>query len=227
MAFEKINDRLQKVRDKIGKRTDIDQQVKEAYREAYREIAHKYPFAELETSYIDVIPGGIDELTLAETERMIRFVTVTDPSTDAKRWLKPRGLKHLTGWTGVAQGMPAVLVIEGRRLIFRPKADKAYNIEIFTRKRVLIASPIEDTQLELPEEWLVILDHLAAEQVLIDLMEYDKAQAIHILLFGGTDSNTGKRLPGLMAQRIPKRFAESEAAEYAIQPLIRRYSHVR
>lgn len=103
---------------------------------------------------------------------------------------------------------------------FTPVPDKAYQIQA----RILRQHPINDnvlnqTQILIPREWNEILVWAAVERGFMEYLEYEKAQKVHILLYG--DPKHPDRI-GLIESRKKRREMEAHRTEQALRPVYRR-----
>ena len=108
---------------------------------------------------------------------------------------------------------------------FYPVPNKPYQVQ----SRVLIYHPINwlappQTTIMLPIDWLEILKLAAAQRGFLELEEFEKATAIHNLLYGDPKypGNTG-----LMNGRKKKRMKEMWRTEAPLRPTVRSYSYAR
>jgi len=104
---------------------------------------------------------------------------------------------------------------------FDPVPDKAYQVQM----RALKFHPITDNQLNqtvilLPRDWNEILVWAAAERGFMELLEYEKAQQIHVLLYG--DPKYPAR-PGVINGRKKKREQEAWRESSPLRPVVRTY----
>ncbi len=102
---------------------------------------------------------------------------------------------------------------------FTPVPDKAYQVQA----RILRMHPINDnvlsqTQILLPRDWNEVLIWSAVERGFAELLEYEKAAKIHVLLHG--DLKHPER-PGLISGRKKRRERESWRTEQALRPVVR------
>lgn len=102
-----------------------------------------------------------------------------------------------------------------------PLPDKTYQVQA----RIYYQHPINDnvlcdTVVLLPRDWLEILCYAAAERGFIELLEYEKAKEIHMLLHGDPKDPTR---PGLFYGRKKRRERENWRQEAALRPVIRSY----
>ena len=78
--------------------------------------------------------------------------------------------------------------------------------------------------INLPDDWLEILDYEAQMRGFIDLQEPDKAAGVRQLLYGNPKK---PGMPGLIKQRLTRIQAEYENANYGIRPRKQRYTFVK
>lgn len=100
-----------------------------------------------------------------------------------------------------------------------PVPDKNYQIQA----RILRAHPINDVTLNLttiliPREWNEVLIWSAVERGFMEYLEFEKAQAIHMLLHG--DPKHPERL-GLIEGRKKRREMEAFRTEQPLRPVYR------
>lgn len=100
-----------------------------------------------------------------------------------------------------------------------PIPDQAYKVQA----RILRQHPIDDTTLTntvllTPRDWNEILIWASVERGFMELLEYEKAQAIHVLLYG--DPKYPDR-PGIINGRKKRFEMEAWRTEEALRPIIR------
>jgi hypothetical protein len=110
----------------------------------------------------------------------------------------------------------------GASIGFDPTPDKAYQVQV----RLLRQHPINDSQLStticlLPRDWHDILIWSAVERGFMENNEYEKAQAVHTLLYGDPKDSTK---PGLIKSRKKTRSREAWREQQALRPRVARYS---
>jgi hypothetical protein len=109
----------------------------------------------------------------------------------------------------------------GNTVGFIPVPDKTYQVQArLLRQHPINDSALEITQILLPRDWNEILCWSAAERGFAELLEYEKAAAIHAMLHG--DPKYPER-PGLIAGRKKRREREDWRQEKALRPIVRRY----
>lgn len=107
----------------------------------------------------------------------------------------------------------------GATIGFTPVPDKPYQIQT----RMLMMHPINDANLNqtvilIPRDWNEILIWAAAQRGFMENLEFEKAQRIHILLYG--DPKHPDR-PGLLEGRKKRREMEAHRTETALRPTYR------
>ena len=221
-----ISDRTANVKFKLGNRTDIDTKIEEWYRDAYLEIAYGYPFEELEETVHDTMVKDIDAYDYPDEARGIKVITIEFDT--GERRLRRRHIRNIERYQStLAPGQPALYAPFGNQIIVRPVPSASFNFRWRIWKKPTIEDTLADTLLEVPDDWLEILDYAATIRGHTDLLERDKAGELHAILHGGSYTNsdgTVRRFPGIIKQRLLRRQAEHVDSEYAIRPLIRRYT---
>jgi len=108
---------------------------------------------------------------------------------------------------------------------FVPVPDKNYQ----TQARIYQMHPINDNQLNqtqilISRNWNEILVLMAVEKGFLELLQYEKAAAIHKLLHG--DPDNPKKL-GMIQGRKKRREKEHWREQKALRPIVRSYSYGR
>jgi hypothetical protein len=102
---------------------------------------------------------------------------------------------------------------------FTPVPDKAYQIQT----RMLRQHPINQAQLNqtvilIPNDWNEVLVWAAVERGFMEYLEYEKAQKVHVLLYG--DPRHPDR-PGLLEGKKKRREMEAHRTEEPLRPVYR------
>lgn len=102
---------------------------------------------------------------------------------------------------------------------FTPVPDKPYQIQT----RMLRQHPVNDAQLNqtqilIPRDWNEILIWAAVERGFMEYLEFEKAQKVHMLLYG--DPKHPEK-PGLIYGRKKRRTQENWRTEAALRPVYR------
>ena len=219
-----ISDREADVKFMLGNRTDLDDRIRRWYRDGYLEIGRSYPFEELEDTVEDTMVATIPEYDYPDEARAIKTITMLfDNSQERRLWR--RHIRIIERYPTQAPGRPIIYAPFGNQIIVRPIPDQSFDFRWRIWKKPIIESSIEDTVLNVPDDWLEVLDYAAALRGHIALLERDKAAEIHAILFGGVDPRNGKKSTGLIAEKMRTRGqAENVDSEYAIRPRVRRYT---
>lgn len=111
----------------------------------------------------------------------------------------------------------------GSLIGFTPVPDRGYQVQT----RMLQQHPINDSDLAsttilIPRDWNEILIWAAAERGFMELLEFEKAQKVHLLLYG--DPKQPGR-PGLIDGRKKRREHEAWRTEEALRPMLRPYMY--
>ncbi len=239
MAFQQISDRTTHVREKLGKRTDIDTRINLWLGDAYLELGMGFSFEEL-LSTVDTpttageVEGTDDIYDYPSNTRAIKALTLIR-SNDSRQPLIRRSIRLIERYSASTPGPPSIYApysvqaatTTTRLIIVRPIPDIVYTPGIRWRiwLKPVLDGTIADTYLRMPDDWLEILDYSAALRGFTELLEHERAAAIFALLNGAEDPRTGKRQPGLIAKRMTAMQAEVGEEEYAIRPRIRKYTH--
>ena len=212
LTFQTIDDRRPYVVSKLGNRTDIDASINQWLGDAYLELGNNYPFEELLTTEETSTVVGTGQYNYPDNVRAIRHLSIID-SDDFKTPLVRRNQRFLDRYNTVHEGRPivyssytdrtsAVPPVINRIILVRPVPDEVYTIEWRAWLKPVLASPVENTILYLPDDWLEILDYAASLRGFTSLQAPNRAAEIHALLFGVDNPRTGKREPGLITQRM-------------------------
>lgn len=123
---------------------------------------------------------------------------------------------------GSQSGIPTRWYRFGDTLGFDITPDQAYQVQA----RILRMHPINDDNLSatpvlLPRDWHIIIVIAAVEHAFIELNEYEKAGAVHQLLYGDP-KNPGK--PGMIESRKKRRQREGWRSSVSLSPIAGRYS---
>jgi hypothetical protein len=103
-----------------------------------------------------------------------------------------------------------------------PVPDKNYQIQA----RLYKQHPINDnvlgqTQILISRNWNEVLVWAAAERGFMELLQFEKAAAIHQLLYGDPDQ---PKKPGLLYGKKKRRMKENFRTQVALRPIVRGYS---
>ena len=105
---------------------------------------------------------------------------------------------------------------------FVPVPMKNYQVQARIYIMHPIASPINQTQILIGNNWNEILVLMAVEKGFLELLEYEKATSIHQLLHG--DPKYPMK-PGMIQGRKKRRAKENWRMQKPLRPIIRGYSY--
>lgn len=201
-------------------------------KEAYNEICLGYRFEELESSVTDQMVQGIDIYTLPAQCRFLRAITLLFPqsSPNEPRPIRRRHIRNIRRYQTVSQGPPAIYAPYNPggqpSIIVRPVPDQGYQFIWDIQVKPTFGATIAATTVNLPDDWIDILKWLTCLRGHTALVERDKAGEIQTLLFGGYDPGLGRRVPGIIRQRVSARDKlDIEDSEFGLQPQVRRYTN--
>lgn len=223
MAYQQISARTTLVQNKLGGRTDLvsgsPSRIDNWIKDSYIEIAYKVEFDEMKTTIIQDVGPDADFIAYPATTRAIKVITAYDDNGGVFS-MSPTDIKMLRKYpiTSSNDSSPGKYAVFGQNIFFRPKFDKTYHLYIDIWQKPTIAGTVNQTNLQVPDDWLEIIDYGAAMRGHAELLERDKAQEIMILLYGTSDPNTGKYTPGLIYQRMNRRQAEAPSYDYGLVP---------
>lgn len=213
---------VSKLAGKIGGRTDINDKITQWLMESYREIAMSYDLETLETSVEVTWVVGTAEYAYPDDARAIKAFTYlqgNSPVVVTKKDIR------IVRRHPLATGAPAIWAPFGAEYILRPVPNLAYVATIdYWRKPDIdetSSTTINQTEIELPDDWIEVFLQLAKQKAHNDLTEMDKAQATHQLLFG--DPNSSKGFPGMIKERLNRNAAENAVSSYGMRPRVRPY----
>lgn len=168
-----------------------------------------------EYDFSDIIPAG--EVNDATLDIMMWI----DPPTNLiRRKLRATSYQEADKFQ-ILNATPNSWYRFGDTIGFIPVPDKTYQVQ----PRILRQHPFQENLLEastilLPRNWNEILVWAAAERGFAELLEYEKAAAIHAMLHG--DPKYPER-PGLISGRKKRREREDWRSEKPLRPIVRRY----
>lgn len=202
--------------------------------EAIKEIAHntdfRNDFDQLEvlgpTFDLSINVSEYDESNIIPPgELLLSTLNISvwiDPPTNAtRRKLRPGHFQESDKFVTSTPSQPTFWYRFGSNIGFFPVPDKTYQIQA----RVLKEHPFNDadvksTNILLPKDWNEIICWSAAMRGFMELLEYEKAEKIKILLHG--DPKYPER-PGLMYGRKKRHEREDWRQQKTLRPVVRRY----
>lgn len=226
-----IGDRVANVVELLGGRTDKATQISQWLASGYRDIGSTIPFETLEATANVLCVSGIDSYDYPEDARGIKSLTMGIPASSPTSFppLRKRNMAILDRYTTVT-GVPSIWAPFNSQFFLRAVPNDAYPITVRYWQKVTLAvaadgtTDINSTVLNVPDDWLEIIDYEAQMRGYMDLQEFDKAGAIRTLLYGNPRK---PGMPGLIKQRLTRIQAESENADYGLRPRKSRYTNCR
>jgi hypothetical protein len=224
----------------LGNRTDLQTKVEGWLKASYFEIGMRYDFEELEDTHNTSIVGlnnnntyPYPTLSISNNNwevRAIKALTLFGNNNNRVIPLVKKDIKWLDRMPEVL-GPPAIFCSYKNSVILHPTPNTDWTL----RWRVWLKPRIEPednnnnlymnaTEILVPDDWMEVVDYGAAMRGHTDLLERDKAGEIMQLLHGSEDPKTGRRIPGLIGQRLLRRQAESPMNEWGIRPQKRGYT---
>lgn len=105
---------------------------------------------------------------------------------------------------------------------FVPVPNLNYQVQARIYQLHPLATPLNQTVLLIPNDWNEILVLMAVEKGFLELMQYEKAAAVHKLLHG--DPLYPKK-PGMMQGRKKRRAKENWRQQKPLRPIVRGYTY--
>lgn len=207
--------------------------------QSYLNLGMSYSFSESSDTVQNQWQTGQDFINYPATARAIKNVAFfrQDGTPIKIGWKDIAYVRRYPAQSFSSQqnvGPPSIIATFGQKIFVRPLCDQSlYNVYIdFWTKPVQlvgvdsVAPPyvhsgsgdIGATLLQVPDDWLEIIDMGAMLRGYASLGEREKAQELQQLLFGFTVPTSGKMVPGLIAQMWTRRQAEAPGMDYNIQP---------
>jgi len=189
--------------------------------DSYTEIGMGYDFAELELTIDGQVVQGQDSLAYPADARAVQslnFYRLDGSATSVQPFFK--NIQYIRQFNPVNQGPPSNLAYFALTVIMRPVPDQTYNytLDYWQKPQISnVAGDLGATVINVPDDWLEIVDYGAMMRGHAELQEAEKAQVLQNLLYGIT-LPTGKAVPGLIAARMTRKQAQSPSMDYGIQP---------
>jgi hypothetical protein len=201
-------------------------------KEAFTEICLGYRFEELEKTVNDQMVAGIGQYKLPTLARQLRSVTYLFPQSNLMepRALRRRHIRNIRRYQTSQWGPPAIYAPYNPggqpSIIVRPVPNYGYPLIWDIAVKPTFNADISATIIMLPDDWVDILKWSTVLRGHTSLLERDKAMEVQTLLFGGYDPALGRKVPGMIKQRIAARDqVDIEEIEYGLQPQVRRYTN--
>lgn len=231
-----LGSRVPYVQFKLGNRTDLAavpaglpaSRIAIWLRDAYISLSWGNPFAELETSIQLVTEAGQDSYPYSDNFRAIRNLviyrpdgTVITPST--------KDIGSIRQMNSINQGAPAIWCDFGKFIYFRPVPDASYTCLVDYWAKPTITADVLSTLIQMPDDWLEVLDYGAALRGYTELQEPDKAKQTQELLFGYVNPQTGHMVQGIVQNLMNRTQATDPYKDWGLTPkgLVQSYGRKR
>jgi len=119
------------------------------------------------------------------------------------------------------EGPPSIYTIFNNQIIFRPTPDNqpyTFYLDIWEWPDIQDDANLDTTVLQVPMDWLEIIDYLASVRGHAELGQADKCSEVMKLLYGYTDPSTGGRVAGMIERAQNRQQASSPWTDWGIQP---------
>lgn len=212
------------VKFNLGNRSNIDTQINQWIRDAYREIGNNFPLETLEISLDSVMSAGTYIYDYPSDGRAIKSISIQSDITNQAGPIElvMKDIRYLQRYPLNQTGIPSLWAPFNRQIHVRMSPADAYPLALKYWQFVSIdPNTLGDTVLMVPDDWLEVIQYEATRRGFIALKQYMDAQALHMLLHGDP-KNPGD--PGLIKRKLTQNAAESAISDYAISPKIRRYT---
>jgi hypothetical protein len=223
-SYYAIGDRIDTVVSLLSGRTDKNSAISSWLMNSYRELAFAVPFEELEeTETVNLVPNS-PTLDYPIGARAIKSVTLGYPvnNPQAALPLPKRNKDILNRYLFVKPGQTAIWAPYGEQMWFGPVPDQPYPlVRDWWRRPQPDQTDINNTLIELPDDWIEIVDYGAQMRGWIDPQEFDKAAGLRTMLWGDPDPT--KKNPGLIKTKLTRIQAEYMNADYGFRPKLTRY----
>jgi hypothetical protein len=241
MAYATLGSRIVNVAMKLGNRQDLLQpapgsgftytRIAGWLRDAYISVAFAHTFEQSEqTIQISTTPNA-DTYSYPDTVRAIKSLVGKNQTTGAPIIVDWKDINYIRKYASQYVppnqpfvGVPAIVCPWANTIIFRPVPD-ANGPYVFYMdcwmKPVIIGDDLLSTQLQVPDDWLEVLDYDAAMRGHIELLERDKANEVTKLLYGYTDPNTGAKIAGITDRLGSRLQAQKPYMDWGMQPKFR------
>lgn len=214
--------------------------------QSYLNLGMTYPFEQAEDTVSGQWVTGMDFISYPPQARRFDSIQFYQPNGTAIK-ISWKDIQYLRRYPAsnvtipvsnglLSVGPPSIVAAFGEKLFVRPYADTvtySWIGDIWLKPQQIVgesapdASPpyvslgaadIGATEIQVPDDWLEIIDMGAILRGHVSLIERDKAQELQQLLFGFAMPQSGKMVPGLIAQMWNRRQAQAPIMDYNIQP---------
>lgn len=232
--YQKISDRKINVAMKLGNRLDVltpapgstftYSRVSGWLRDAYIAVATCRAFEQTEFTFQFQTVKGSDSYVIPVQSRAFKALTGYDQCgtpIDVK-WKDIAYIRRYNTGTQPQSvplfSRPSIFTLFANQIIFRPVPDQSYTFFFDYWQRPMIAPDVDDTPLLLPDEWLEIVDYAASVRGNAELGQTDIARAQQELVYGFTDPQTGRFVPGILERMQNRTQAQAPFVDYGLQP---------
>jgi hypothetical protein len=238
MALATLGDRITNVAMKLGNRQDLLQpapgsgfpytRIAGWLRDSYISVAYAHTFEQAEQTIQITTTANADTYSYPDTVRAIKSLVGKNQTTGAPIIVDWKDINYIRRYASQYvppnqpfTGVPAIVCPWANTIIFRPVPD-ANGPYVFYMdcwmKPVIIGDDLLATQLQIPDDWLEVLDYDAAMRGHIELLERDKANEVTKLLYGYTDPNTGAKIAGITDRLGNRLQAQKPYMDWGMQP---------
>ena len=222
----------------LGGRSDITagspSRVDVWYKNSYISIAMGFNFEQLEDSVTEEMSSTF-QFAFPATARAINSLVFYDQNGGVTRpkFTDIESLRRSGDFAGVTSlpltpGVPGMYTLYEGNLLFSPPFDAGpYQMVLDLWDKPVIANPVSNTVINVPDDWLEAVDYGAIMRGHIFLGEPDKAMNVQRLLYGYTDPGSGKYIPGMLSNLQTRKQANAPARDYGLQPRGSRMSYTR
>lgn len=234
--YQTISQRKVPVSMKLGNRADLLQpaagsgasysRISGWLRDAYIAVTAVRTFEQTEVTYNFTTTQGADTYQLPWQVRAMKSFEGYD-STGTPIHVSWKNMAYIRRYnpgtqppsTGTFQSRPSIYTIWGQSIVFRPTPDNAYTFYMDAWQRPQITGDVDSTPLLVPDEWLEVVDYEAAVRGNAELQQEDKSRNMQELLYGFTDPNTGRFVPGIIERMESREEASAPYVDWGIQPV--------
>jgi len=232
-----IGDRVSRVAFKLGNRQDLlvpidggsgPSRLDLWLTDAYISLGFGVTFPESEVSMNFLTVAGSSQYARPDDVRAIKSLTGYK-SDGTVLTIETKDIGYLRRYqneqvmNNPPKSTPAIWAEFGSYLYFSPVPNDAYSIFVDYWQKPIVdqtsQASIESTNLQLPDDWLEVLDYEATMRGHAELQEPDKSMALQQLLYGATDAS-GRYSPGLIQNLMNRRQASTPYKDWGLQPKV-------
>jgi len=227
------DDVIAKTENRESDRLRVETWVRDALIEIAANPGYRNEFDELEVN------GPLYSLTSGQQEynadlfintddvnlNFLDFMIWMDPPTNInRRKLTQKHYQHIDMWRPVGS-TPVDWYRFENTIGFNPVPNASFQVQArYYRLHPIDDSCLSATPILLPRDWWEIIVMAAVERGYMELLEFEKANQVHVLLYGDPGNPTK---PGLVASRLKRREKEDWRASRGLKPIKRPYTHAR